>query len=164
LSIRVEARELARSLAQLNLRVVFAESCTAGLISASLARIPGISNWLCGSAVTYRSQTKVDWLGVSEADIERSGAVSKAVARSMALHVLAKTPEADVAASVTGHLGPDAPVRQDGLVFVSAARRRKRKLQSLGVWRYQLRARTRYKRQQEAAELVLRRLADVVRR
>lgn len=155
MNIIVRARELAGRLAQEDLRVVFAESCTAGLVSASLARIPGISNWLCGSAVTYRDQTKLDWLGVSEIDIKRYGPVSKAVARSMALQVLAKTPEADISASVTGYLGPDAPARQDGLLFVSAARRRKGKLQSLGVWQFRLRELTRYKRQQEAAELVL---------
>ncbi len=31
--------------------IVFAESCTAGMIAATLGRIPGISEWLAGSAV-----------------------------------------------------------------------------------------------------------------
>ena len=44
--------------------LVLAESCTGGLAAAALATIPGISRWFCGSAVTYRDQTKIDWLAV----------------------------------------------------------------------------------------------------
>jgi nicotinamide mononucleotide (NMN) deamidase PncC len=39
----------------------------------------------------------------------------------MARKVLARTPEADIAASVTGHLGPNAPPALDGLVFIGIA-------------------------------------------
>ena len=48
------ARLLARQLAETRTRLVLAESCTGGLAAATLAAIPGISHWLCGSAVTYR--------------------------------------------------------------------------------------------------------------
>lgn len=106
-------------------RVVFAESCTAGLVSAALSRIPGISSWHCGSAVTYRNDTKHQWLGVSEELLypPGPGPVSEAVARAMALGVLEKTPEAQIAASVTGHLGPNAPIEQDGEVWLAVASR-----------------------------------------
>ena len=104
-------------------RVVFAESCTGGLVSASLARVPGISEFLCGSAVVYRLDTKTRWLGVSEALLYDPGPVSEVVARAMALGVLARTPEADLAVSITGHLGPNAPGDQDGLIFIGIARR-----------------------------------------
>jgi nicotinamide mononucleotide (NMN) deamidase PncC len=49
------------------------------------------------------------------------GPVSREVAEQMAVRVLAKTPEADLAAAVTGHLGPNAPARLDGLVFAAVA-------------------------------------------
>ena len=55
-------------------RVVFAESCTAGLVSASLAAHPGISRVHCGSSVTYRAQTKSHWLDISPALITRHSA------------------------------------------------------------------------------------------
>ena len=38
-------------------RVVLAESCTAGLVSAALAQVPGVSEFHCGSAVVYRLET-----------------------------------------------------------------------------------------------------------
>lgn len=104
-------------------RIVFAESCTGGLVSASLARVPGISDFLCGSAVVYRLDTKAKWLGVSEPLLVDPGPVSEVVAREMAHGVLAHTPEADLAASITGHLGPNAPVDQDGLIFIGVAHR-----------------------------------------
>ena len=37
----------------------------------------------------------------------------------MAASVLKMTPEAELAAAVTGHLGPNAPSELDGLVFVA---------------------------------------------
>jgi PncC family amidohydrolase len=117
------ARELARLLRARSLRIVFAESCTGGLVSAVLAAIPGISEHYCGSAVVYRIETKSEWLGISRELLDDPGPVSGAAAEAMALGVLARTPEADLSVSVTGHLGPNAPEGFDGLVFISAADR-----------------------------------------
>lgn len=114
-------QEVAILLRQTRRRIVLAESCTGGLVSASLARVPGISDVLCGSAVVYRLDTKARWLGVSEDLLLNPGPVSEAVARAMACGVLIHTPEADLAASITGHLGPLAPDDQDGLVFIGVA-------------------------------------------
>ena len=97
-----EALRLVERLAENNVRVVFAESCTGGLVAATLAEVPGVSEFLCGSAVTYREDTKCEWLGVSADDIARHSAVSESVAGQMAIGVLERTPEADLAASITG--------------------------------------------------------------
>ena len=121
--LSVAANRLARLLHRLDLKLVLAESCTGGLVSATLAGIPGISNHLCGSAVVYRMGTKASWLGISEAVLDDPGPVSSVVAERMAQSVLRMTPEADLAASVTGHLGPDAPARQDGLIYIGFAAR-----------------------------------------
>jgi nicotinamide-nucleotide amidase len=117
------ALSLATGLREKGLKIVFAESCTAGLASATLARIPGISEHHCGSAVVYRLDTKHEWLGVSNELLENPGPVSSEVAKAMAYGVLKKTPEADIAAAITGHLGPNAPTDQDGLVWMAVARR-----------------------------------------
>jgi PncC family amidohydrolase len=122
-SLDAVAGELAARLIKLNHRVVFAESCTGGCVSAAMARVPGISEFLCGSAVTYRNRTKSDWLGVDENLLSEFGAVSEPVTRQMAVKVLAMTPEAHWGASVTGHLGPGSPDGLDGVVFTSVARR-----------------------------------------
>jgi PncC family amidohydrolase len=118
------ARQLARSLKRHDKKLVLTESCTGGLIASWLTRIPGISANFCGSAVVYRNETKHAWLDVPREKLIRPGPVSDAVAEAMALGVLRATPEADVAASITGHFGPDAPARQDGLFFVGIALRR----------------------------------------
>ena len=117
------ARKLAATLKQRSLRIVFAESCTAGLVSAVVAKTPGISEYLCGSAVVYRIDTKHRWLGIDAGILKKPGPVSRVVAAAMAEQVLAKTPEADLAASITGHLGPDAPDHQDGLIYVGISMR-----------------------------------------
>jgi PncC family amidohydrolase len=158
-----DCRRIAKLLAHQGLRVVFAESCTAGLVSASLARVPGISEHHCGAAVTYRNQTKRAWLGLSSAVLRDPGPVSRIVARQMAEGVLKRTPEADLALSVTGHLGPRAPAQMDGLVYVGLARRgRDGRLRTGSVQRHRLTKRGRASRQREAAHLVLQRLLNTL--
>ena len=159
-----EAKALAQTLQRREARVVLAESCTAGLVSAMLARVPGISQWHCGAAVTYREATKVAWLDVSASAIRQHTAVSEPVAREMATGVLSKTPEATFSAAITGHLGPDAPAKLDGVVYISVATRRDGRAHITGVWRHKLKSGSRYRRQQEAAALVLRRLTMEVRK
>jgi nicotinamide-nucleotide amidase len=59
-----------------------------------------------GGIVSYANQVKVNQLGVSEADLESVGAVSKEVALQMAKGV-AKNLDADIGISTTGIAGPD---------------------------------------------------------
>jgi len=63
------------------------------------------------------------WLGVQAETLEKYTDVSVETAREMALGVLNQTPEASLAASITGHLGPNAPAHQDGLICIAVARR-----------------------------------------
>lgn len=123
-----EAKKLALLLKKKHLKVVFAESCTGGMVSALLAQIPGISEHLCGSAVVYRNTTKHKWLEIPQKTLKKPGAVSAEVAIQMAVRILDKTPEADICASVTGHLGPNAPRNQDGLIYMAMASRAKSKI------------------------------------
>jgi PncC family amidohydrolase len=101
--------------------LVTAESCTAGLIAATLARVPGMSKVLAGGFVVYQVESKVRWLGLSQELIDRHDVVSREVAEAMAVAALERTPHATIAVSVTGHLGPDAPVDLDGIVFMTIA-------------------------------------------
>jgi len=117
------ARRVARLLKAKNKKIVFAESCTGGLASGALTRIPGISSYHCGGVVVYRNETKQAYLKIPAAVLALSGAVSPEVAALMAEKALRMTPEANLAASVTGHLGPHAPPDQDGLVFMAIAHR-----------------------------------------
>lgn len=102
--------------------LVLAESCTAGLIAATLGRIPGVSQVLAGSAVVYQLATKTAWLEIPAAVLESPGPVSQMVAEQMAINVLQKTVHASISLSITGHLGPDAPPELDGVVWSAIAR------------------------------------------
>ena len=156
------AKRLADELRTRDLRVVFCESCTAGLVAATMGQIAGISQWLCGSAVVYRIDTKVRWLGVSKRDLKTHSPVSEPIARQMAEGVLRQTPEAHWAASVTGHLGPAAPPDLDGVLYVALAARRNRSSPAVECWRTRLTAATRRARQRQAAAFVLDRLYRVI--
>jgi nicotinamide-nucleotide amidase len=145
-------------------KVVFAESCTGGLVAAELATVPGISQHLCGSMVTYREPSKTAWLGVDAQLLDQYSAVSQPVTDAMALGVLQRTSEASWSAAVTGHLGPGAPAQLDGQIFIAVARRFRGGAASPLVKQLavRLRSNTRAERQAEAAAQVLETLAEAM--
>lgn len=115
------AQQVAQLLEESNLRLVLAESCTGGMAASLLTQVPGISVWFCGSAVTYREPTKEQWLKVPQTLLAEFTAESQAASDAMALGVLGETPEADIACSITGHLGPGVDLARDGWVYWSMA-------------------------------------------
>lgn len=147
-------------------KVVFAESCTAGLVAAELATVPGISQYLCGSMVTYREPSKTAWLGVDPQQLQQFSAVSQQVTDAMAAGVLQLTKEASWSAAVTGHLGPGAPADLDGRIFITVACRGSRDSTGGIVQQsaLQLRSSSRRDRQAEAAAVVLETLAREMQR
>ena len=119
------ARRVRDELLRLDARVVFAESCTAGLVAATMGGLPGVSQVLCGSFVVYRCDSKTRWLGVTVEQLEdpRIGPVSLETSRALCHGALDKTPEARFALAITGDLGPGAPLETDGWCFVAMADR-----------------------------------------
>jgi len=101
------------------LRVAVAESCTAGLVGARLADIPGSSDVLLGGVIAYADDLKRGLLGVPEALLAEHGAVSAEVARAMAQGARRAT-GAEVGISVTGVAGPGGGSERKpvGLVFL----------------------------------------------
>jgi len=99
-----------------------AESCTGGLLSGRLTRIPGSSDFFQGGAVCYSNELKTRLAGVPTALIEAHGAVSVPVAQAMAEGIRARS-QASIGIGVTGIAGPgggsaEKPV---GLVFIALA-------------------------------------------
>ena len=87
-------------------RLVVAESCTGGLVSAALTEIPGSSSVFDAGFVTYSNEQKMSILGVSGDVLDTFGAVSIATAWAMAQGALDRS-GADIAVSITGIAGPD---------------------------------------------------------
>jgi len=104
--------------------IAVAESCTAGLVCAALTEIAGSSDVLEAGFVTYSNQSKMDLLGVSDEVLDTFGAVSIAVAWSMARGALEHC-GADVAVAVTGIAGPGGGTERKpvGTVVFARARR-----------------------------------------
>lgn len=97
-----EVLEIMRSRKQ---RIAFAESCTGGLLSATVTSNAGVSDVFLGSVVSYGNEVKVDLLEVSNDSIREVGAVSERVAREMA-HGAQKNLKSDWAVAITGIAGP----------------------------------------------------------
>jgi PncC family amidohydrolase len=131
-SIHEQAERVAALLAAKQRKVATAESCTGGLVAGALTAVPGISAWHCGGVIVYRNETKHALLGISNELLADPGPVSELVAQQMAERVLTKIPEADVAISVTGHLGPNAPTELDGVVWLAFGMRKGN--ESAEVW------------------------------
>ncbi|MEQ1492617.1 MAG: CinA family protein [Terricaulis sp.] len=104
--------------------IATAESCTGGLIAATLAAVPGASASLERGFVTYANEAKIQMLSVRLATLREHGAVSREVAMAMAKGALMHSP-ADVVVAVTGVAGPDGGTAEKpvGLVHIAAARR-----------------------------------------
>jgi PncC family amidohydrolase len=115
---------LIRTASERGLRVVLAESCTAGLAASLLAEVGGASRVLWGSYVTYTPDAKMAMIGVDSAILEKYGAVSRETALAMAEGALRES-GADIAASVTGLAGPggDGSGKPVGTVFIAGVRR-----------------------------------------
>ncbi|MFV8247118.1 competence/damage-inducible protein A [Mycolicibacterium peregrinum] len=87
-------------------RIATAESCTAGLLAARLADIPGCSDYFAGGVVSYSNEAKAELLNVDPVLIAEYGAVSEPVVESMVIGALHHF-GADTAVAISGIAGPD---------------------------------------------------------
>lgn len=97
-----------------------AESCTGGMLSMKLTRIPGSSAVFEYGVCTYANCIKAKMLHVPETTLEKFGAVSPQTALAMAKGVREEG-GADFGVSITGIAGPDGgtPEKPVGLVYVA---------------------------------------------
>ena len=98
-------KTLAAILLSRNWTVSLAESCTGGLVSATLTELAGSSEWFERGYITYSNEAKTECLEVPARLIESHGAVSEPVAKAMAEGARINS-GSNVAISVTGIAGP----------------------------------------------------------
>ena len=103
--IAADVALLADALRARSARIASAESCTGGGIAAACTDLAGSSDWFERGFVTYSNAAKTEMLGVPAGLIAADGAVSEAVARSMATGALQRS-TADLSVAVTGVAGP----------------------------------------------------------
>ena len=97
--------ELAKILLKNQWRLTTAESCTGGLVAASLTSLAGSSEWFERGYVTYSYDSKSEDIGVDAHLIQDHGAVSIQVAKAMAVGAK-QSSNSNIALSITGIAGP----------------------------------------------------------
>ena len=104
-------------------KIVSAESCTAGLLAASLTEIPGSSAFFEQGYITYSNRAKISVLGVESKTLTKYGAVSEEVAKQMAEGALNRS-SGTIAVSITGIAGPGgSDYKPEGLVCFAIAQK-----------------------------------------
>ncbi len=107
-------------LADQNLTLATAESCTGGMVAARIVNVPGASSVLKESFVTYSDRAKRKRLLVKKGTLAKEGAVSSKTAKEMAKGGCF-TSGADVCVAITGIAGPDGGSKEKpvGTVFMA---------------------------------------------
>ncbi len=143
-----------------DLKIVTVESCTGGLVAATLTEIAGSSDVVDCGFVTYSNEAKQSLVGVPAATLRRHGAVSEETAAAMASGGL-KSSRADLSVAITGIAGPGGgpTAKPVGLVYFAAASRDGRQLARQKLYGKIGRRRVRLRSVAEALEL-LRLLAE----
>lgn len=111
-----------RLLKKKDCKIAAAESCTGGLLAGRIINVPGTSDVMDTSMVTYSNKSKSKILGVKKTTLKEFGAVSKETAKEMAKGI-AKLAKADVGIAVTGIAGPDGGTKKKpvGLVYIACS-------------------------------------------
>ncbi|MBB6259598.1 nicotinamide-nucleotide amidase [Paenochrobactrum gallinarii] len=122
----VKANEVLEACRKAGFMLATAESCTGGMIIASLTDIAGSSDVVDRGFITYSNAAKTAMIGVPATLIDDKGAVSKEVALAMAQGALEQS-KASVSVAVTGVAGPGggSEAKPVGLVHIASALRGK---------------------------------------
>jgi len=101
------------------LKISLAESCTGGLLSASITSIKGSSKVFSMGLVTYSNESKITVLKIPKKIIQKYGAVSVQCCLSMVKN-LSKISKSKICISITGIAGPKGGTRIKpiGLVYI----------------------------------------------
>jgi len=111
--------QCAKLLTDKKLTIAFAESATAGSLSAAFSKLPDAGSFLKGGLVCYDACLKEDILGVPDTLIKQYSPESTEVTRAMALG-LKKWMQADVYVAITGLTrsgGSESKVKPVGTMF-----------------------------------------------
>ena len=102
--------------------IACAESCTGGLVTSRLTDIPGSSDYVMGSIVSYTNDIKERLVGVRHETLAAHGAVSPETAREMA-DGIRRVIRTDLGLGITGIAGPGGgtAAKPVGLVYIAVS-------------------------------------------
>ena len=104
------------------LKISIAESCSGGLISYNLTKLPGSSKYFIMGVVCYSNESKIKFLKVKKETLLKYGAVSMEACKQMCENLL-KISKSNIAVSITGIAGPGGGTvkKPIGLVYIGIA-------------------------------------------
>ncbi len=108
-----------------------AESCTGGLVAASITSVVGSSEIFDRGFVTYSYEAKAEILGVSMNLLNTFGAVSPECVEDMALGAV-RNSHAHLSVAISGIAGPTGgtPEKPVGLVYIASFDKKKNQIKS----------------------------------
>lgn len=111
-----------RLLVERGLTIAVAESCTAGLLGASLTASRGSSAYFLGGVQCYSNEAKIQFVGVKPETLRQHGAVSEETALELASGIRERF-QATLGVSISGIAGPDGgtPEKPVGTIWVGIA-------------------------------------------
>ena len=113
------SEELIKICFEKNIKLLTAESCTGGLLSASITGVPGSSNVFSYGFICYSNDSKKNLLNVSDKAIKSHGAVSYETVKEMLTGLCEKADSKTLTIAISGVAGPKKSENKPvGLVFI----------------------------------------------
>ena len=126
MDINYQIKILNKVLRKKKIKISVAESCSGGLISYNLTKLPGSSKYFVMGVICYSNESKIKFLKVKKETLLKYGAVSVETCKQMCKNLL-KISKSNIAISITGIAGPDGGSIQKpiGLVYIGIASEKK---------------------------------------
>ena len=126
MGINYQIKILNEVLRKKKIKISVAESCSGGLISYNLTKLPGSSKYFIMGVICYSNASKIKFLKVKKETLLKYGAVSVETCKQMCKNLL-KISKSNIAISITGIAGPDGGSIQKpiGLVYIGIASEKK---------------------------------------
>ena len=126
MDINYQIKILNEVLRKKKIKISVAESCSGGLISYNLTKLPGSSKYFIMGVICYSNASKIKFLKVKKETLLKYGAVSVETCKQMCKNLL-RISKSNIAISITGIAGPDGGSIQKpiGLVYIGIASEKK---------------------------------------
>jgi nicotinamide-nucleotide amidase len=126
MDINYQIKILNEVLRKKKIKISVAESCSGGLISYNLTKLPSSSKYFIMGVICYSNESKIKFLKVKKETLLKYGAVSVETCKQMCKNLL-KISKSNIAISITGIAGPDGGSIQKptGLVYIGIASEKK---------------------------------------
>ena len=115
------SRKLIESCLSKNVKLITAESCTGGLLSANITGIAGSSAVFSHGIICYSNESKIKFLNVDDKTLESHGAVSFETVKEMLAGLCTHAESETLTIAISGVAGPcGSESKPVGLVFIGA--------------------------------------------